>query len=887
MLHSNQKQIVLRVLACLLALLMLLSGCKKKDGDGTETGSDTGAAAPVVPSDAWVLSQNKQTEYTIYVRHSDEAAKAYAKELQVKLFSMSGVTVPFRDADSDAPSGKCILVGLTGHEAADSAVALLGQKDFVCRTLEDGSLVLAATSREMYLKLGLMLFEQFISSDENRNVFLSKSGDVLLSRDYPSGSFGTEAPILQNGGSAYVIVHNAENGIARSVVNKIAGYIELRTGVRLTVKTDRTENAKEIWVGKVNRGGADEIAGMLKSSGDYAIAVRGDDLMICGQDEIGLVYAAERLVGMMLASQGNLTLHTSDVMISTYESEPYAFDTPACVSLYQDIYETYSTYVELWRDLMSQSDKDDQSLIEALMSRMGESAAFKIGSSTAIQNGFFVKLDAGDYEKTARLEGDALLIPAAFAQRLFGDGVAVTDGYCNVSALCAENSAFTLTLDADGCCAVLTGSGVASFADAQASSGGYTNAQYLSKLHAIFHDPLRRDPGNDTEQSRVVVTEMDYTSEGVWDYTKYTYRTTYSPGICATVEDGREVLYVSYEECLVQNFNIEKENTTYLRRSTDGGATWTAIGEPVPGMRWACIFEIEGKVYLLGTHVSNKQAMVAKYDPADNSFMWKSLGVSGGVGAPCSVLIKNGRIYKANGDNIMSAATDSDLLKGESWSFSNRASAEVENGGLGLTRDWFTAEAAKYGAVKNFDLYALGEGSVVEGPDGGIYMFLRIDCDPNHSFAAIVAVSEDGKTLSKVEACNSLLRLPTTISKFSVRYDRESGLYLTMTSIPTLEDNGAAKQRNTLALLASRDMINWTVVDTLLVDREIMNNTLSARAHGFQYVDFVVSGDNLRMIVREAVGETNSYHDGKYVTFYTVKSFRELVARNCPELAEP
>ncbi|MBR7098661.1 MAG: hypothetical protein IKC59_04530, partial [Clostridia bacterium] len=74
----------------------------------------------------------------------------------------------------------------------------------------------------------------------------------------------------------------------------------------------------------------------------------------------------------------------------------------------------------------------------------------------------------------------------------------------------------------------------------------------------------------------------------------------------------------------------------------------------------------------------------------------------------------------------------------------------------------------------------------------------------------------------------------------------------------------------------SDDLSEWTVVDTLLVDREMINSDYSCYAHAFQYTDFDFDGEDLVLAVREATGFTNTFHDGKYCTFYRVTDFRSM-----------
>ncbi|MGM9683967.1 MAG: hypothetical protein ACI3XQ_10270, partial [Eubacteriales bacterium] len=141
-------------------------------------------------------------------------------------------------------------------------------------------------------------------------------------------------------------------------------------------------------------------------------------------------------------------------------------------------------------------------------------------------------------------------------------------------------------------------------------------------------------------------------------------------------------------------------------------------------------------------------------------------------------------------------------------------------------------------------------------------------------YAAIVHISDDGKTLSYVDSCNSLISIGTSRSKFTVRYDATSGLYYSLVSTPTVENQHF--QRTVLSLVYSDDLINWTIATSVLVDRELMNEDYAAVSHGFQYCDFVFDGNVIIMVVREATGYTNYFHDGKYTTFYRIENFRSL-----------
>ena len=85
----------------------------------------------------------------------------------------------------------------------------------------------------------------------------------------------------------------------------------------------------------------------------------------------------------------------------------------------------------------------------------------------------------------------------------------------------------------------------------------------------------------------------------------------------------------------------------------------------------------------------------------------------------------------------------------------------------------------------------------------------------------------------------------------------------------------ACRARNVLGSSYSDNLTDWVTVDTLLVDRLIINSECSCWKTAFQYVDWDFNGDDIVMAVREATGFTNTFHDGKYLTFYRISDFRE------------
>ena len=292
----------------------------------------------------------------------------------------------------------------------------------------------------------------------------------------------------------------------------------------------------------------------------------------------------------------------------------------------------------------------------------------------------------------------------------------------------------------------------------------------------------------------------------------------------------------------------------------------------VKDMMYGGLIELNDKIYLMGNRQSNGYVVICEYDPATNAFRYADLGFSVMGTAPTAIAIHNGRIWRAHNNAVISADITNDLMQASSW-----IRSESPN-------DMITQQ--QFEAITNTKVtgrFWLEEGNMVVGKDGHLYAVYRVDASPIWGYAIIFRVSEDGRILTLVEndACvgAGIIKFPSGQSKFMIKYDDATGKYLSMTSLTT---NGSTHQRNVLALVASDDLFTWEVVDILLVERQMMNNTLSEYAHAFQYVDFDVMGDDLLLIVRESVGDSCNYHNANAITLYTLADYAEHI-RLCLE----
>ena len=84
-------------------------------------------------------------------------------------------------------------------------------------------------------------------------------------------------------------------------------------------------------------------------------------------------------------------------------------------------------------------------------------------------------------------------------------------------------------------------------------------------------------------------------------------------------------------------------------------------------------------------------------------------------------------------------------------------------------------------------------------------------------------------------------------------------------------------ERNYSALISSDDLINWEIEELLLCDRSVINYYLSVSVHAFQYVDWIFDGDDILLVVREAMEDAANFHDSNYMTFYRIENYRQYL----------
>ncbi len=327
----------------------------------------------------------------------------------------------------------------------------------------------------------------------------------------------------------------------------------------------------------------------------------------------------------------------------------------------------------------------------------------------------------------------------------------------------------------------------------------------------------------------------------------------------------------------------DEEHFTSIYRSADDGKTWMPLTH-VAGAFWSSLFVHGDAVYLFGT--SQQYGSIVIRRSTDNGCTWthpkdakSGLLFAGGPYrvspnyhcAPVPVVIHEGRLYRAFEDNtpciwgrgfqslVLSAPVDADLLDVAAWRMSNKVPFEPQ----WLPRDW--------PQLKNPGWL---EGNVVPAPDGGLRNILRFHSDPLVDKALILHIEDQGRR-QVFHPKTGFLDFPGGMSKFTIRRDPQTGLYLSFVNPNTRP--GVVHTRNRLALSVSSDLRNWQLVQTLIEDTSGLPPEESVRQTGFQYVDWQFDGPDIIYVVRMAWDHAHNFHDANRITFHRLPRFRRLL----------
>lgn len=312
---------------------------------------------------------------------------------------------------------------------------------------------------------------------------------------------------------------------------------------------------------------------------------------------------------------------------------------------------------------------------------------------------------------------------------------------------------------------------------------------------------------------------------------------------------------------------------THVYGSSDRGESWCPLST-IEGAFWSSLFAHRGALYLLGPDKHHGNVLIRR--SVDGGRTWTApndatTGLLRADGqyhcAPMPVLEHGGRLWRAMERRdppeawgthyragVMSLPVDADPLEAANWTW-----AEF----LPSDRSW-----------NGGDMGGWLEGNVVATPEGQVVNLLRVHVRQPDEQLAWVEVSSDGRKLTFNPAAG-FLPFSGGAKKFVIRRDPQTSRYVGLASVVLQRHRreSPSSLRNTLALVDSADLRGWETRCVLLYHPD------TAR-HGFQYPDFQFDGADLVALVRTAYddgeGGAHNAHDANFLTFHRWRDFRRL-----------
>ena len=329
---------------------------------------------------------------------------------------------------------------------------------------------------------------------------------------------------------------------------------------------------------------------------------------------------------------------------------------------------------------------------------------------------------------------------------------------------------------------------------------------------------------------------------------------------------------------------------TDVYKSTDQGQTW-ALSSLLFSQYWSNLFVHENDLYILGTRGGYNDLVIRKStnggatwttpSNSSNGILKETIPSAAYHTAPVPVVVANGRIWRAfedtgaDGDwpehfraGMMSAPVDADLLDASSWDFTNTLTGD---------ESWLPYNSS----VPELGGYFRGwlEGNVVVDPNGDVVNVLRVDVESGRPEYAAIARVQDTTTLT-IDPGNDIVPMNGAAKKFTIRYSEATGTYWTLSNIINQDNYSPStlpnKIRNIVAVMQSTNLTDWTVEDIVLQDLSDVNKI------GFQYWDWQFDGRDMVAVSRTAypdgLGGAANYHDANFINFHRFEDILPVIA---------
>lgn len=316
------------------------------------------------------------------------------------------------------------------------------------------------------------------------------------------------------------------------------------------------------------------------------------------------------------------------------------------------------------------------------------------------------------------------------------------------------------------------------------------------------------------------------------------------------------------------------QNQSFLYRSDDNGTSWYYVCDLYP-LFWGNMFYHNGRLYILGCSTEFGDIIIGASDDEGKSwtmptrlFVGSSTVSYGWQQAAMPIVEYNKRLYFAveyaghgieTGASVLSVPSDSDLLDPSGW----HCSAPVAPRNTAVDIHHVNASLP--------NTFGVAEGSLLINRQNELVCLMRINTSlrSGEAFEACFKVNTDDPDAPM--EFDSFVAMPSGYnSKTFIRYDKVSDTYIALGNL--CFENGKWLGRTVLALMTSKDTVNWETKKRLFDYSDCPVNDL-----GIQYPFFIFDGDDMLLQLRTSMNKSDNFHNSNYSTFHIIKDFRSLL----------
>ena len=264
--------------------------------------------------------------------------------------------------------------------------------------------------------------------------------------------------------------------------------------------------------------------------------------------------------------------------------------------------------------------------------------------------------------------------------------------------------------------------------------------------------------------------------------------------------------YIASHDVFGRGSSQDTSGITKIYRSEDRGIHWTQTAV-LEGQFWSTVFSHNGALFVFGYAHRSGNIVIRKSQ--DGGFTWTTpsnenngllrTGEYGGTAN--SPVIHEGRLWIAQSTRLMSAPTDADLLRADSWTLSNTVPQD---------KQWLDG---------TFTFWS--EGQVTASPKEGVVVLPKVNQMP---YTAILRAESPASLCFNPEA--DFAAVPGVEKKFGAVYDPVSERFYICSNpvLPAHKDDWRygslpAMIRNAAALLSSADLHHWRVEQFFSIQR--------------------------------------------------------------------